>query len=58
MPSTAEELAALTRSRVARRRGSRSHGLLSSKEPFMNRLETRTSTIARTVTDGAMPRQE
>jgi len=58
MPSTADELAALTRRRAARRRGSRSQGLLSSKEPFMNRLETTTSTIAHMATDGAMPPQE
>jgi hypothetical protein len=39
MPSMAEELAALTRSSAARRRGSRNQGLLSSNEPFMNRSE-------------------
>lgn len=35
MPSTADELAALTRNSSARRRGSRNQGLLSSKEVFM-----------------------
>lgn len=35
MPSMAEELAALTRSSRARRPGSRSQGLLPSKDVFM-----------------------
>ena len=36
MPSTADELAALRRSRTARCSGSRNHGLLSNNEPFID----------------------
>ncbi len=38
MPSTADELAALTRSSAARRPGSRNQGLLFNNEFFMGRF--------------------
>ena len=50
MPSTAEELAALSRSNAVRRAGSSSHGLLFCNEDFMPRLSPSDDEIGETRT--------